>query len=346
MGFIQKIYKSLDFTGNRIKNLRVDTPEETINSEDIGNQHYNEIKEFVANKEYVDKISSYDSPLVKMFGKSLVFDWVTNINNKSIKEVLEILLFPRIKPKYIDATVDSVNVIINENKTPKRKNKYLVFDDAQRTLTNHYYIEIQLNPNDRVSTKAGQLLIYNADNSEVVGTITATDTNETIQKFEFDFRLNASNKIFFERIYTEAKSIKKDTRGDDSQIENPNWVLKTDITKDIHSNISFETCYLFSGFVESLTDEVTPTGNLSKHNFILIPANTKCIIDVAIPIKNLKGELRAAYYDKSNNLKYSESIYAFELKNSITVDDIEYNLNRYYLGYFEKETKLYFIRHE
>ena len=346
MGFIQKIYKSLDFTGNRIKNLRVDTPEETINSEDIGNQHYNEIKEFVANKEYVDKVSNYDSPLVKKFGKSLVFDWVTNINNKSIKEVLEILLFPRIKPKYIDATVNSVNVIINENKTPKRKNKYLVFDDAQRTLTNHYYIEIHLNPNDRISTKAGQLLIYNDDNSEVIKAVTATDTNETVQKFEFDFQLNSSNKIFFERIYTEAKSVKKDTQNEDSSIENPNWVLKTDITKDIHSNISFETCYLFSNFKDSLTSEITPTGNLSKHNFILIPANTKCIIDVALPVKNLIGKLKAAYYDKSNNLKYSESLPLFKSQNLITVDDIEYTLNRYYLGYFEKETKLYFIRHE
>lgn len=346
MGFIQKIYKSLDFTGNRIKNLRVDTPEETINSENIGNQHYNEVKDFVANKEYVDKVSSYDSPLVKKFGKSLVFDWVTNINNKSIKEVLEILLFPRIKPKYIDATVDSVNVTINENKTPKRKNKYLVFDDAQRTLTNHYYIEIQLNPNDRVSTKAGQLLIYNADNSEVVKTVTATDTNETVQKFEFDFQLNSSNKIFFERLYTEAKSVKKDTRNEDSSIENPNWVLKTDITKEIHSHISFETCYLFSDFKDSLTAEVTPTGNLTRHNFILIPANTKCIIDVALPVKNLIGKLKAVYYDESNNLKYSESLPLFKSKNLITVDDTEYTLNRYYLGYFEKETKLYFIRHE
>lgn len=346
MGFIQKIYKSLDFTGNRIKNLRVDTPEETTNSENIGNQHYNEVKDFVANKEYVDKVSSYDSPLVKKFGKSLVFDWVTNINNKSIKEVLEILLFPKIKPKYIDATVDSVNVIINENKTPKRKNKYLVFDDAQRTLTNHYYIEIQLNPNDRVSTKAGQLLIYNADNSEVVKTVTATDTNETVQKFEFDFQLNSSNKIFFERLYTEAKSVKKDTRNEDSSIENPNWVLKTDITKEIHSHISFETCYLFSNFKDSLTAEITPTGNLTRHNFILIPANTKCIIDVALPVKNLIGKLKAAYYDESNNLKYSESLPLFKSKNLITVDDTEYTLNRYYLGYFEKETKLYFIRHE
>lgn len=354
--FIKKIYQSLDLLGNRIKNVRVDTQKETRNSSEIGTAEYNKTKEYAANKEYVDQVSKYDSPLVTKHKSSKVFDWVQNINNKTIKEVLEILLFPKIPPTYIDAMFDSLTVVVNNNQTPKIKSqpniygncgfKYLVYDDSERTLVNHFHVEVKLTPNDRLSGIASQLVFKDSNNVEL-RRVTATDTNENLQIFDFDYPLTSDTKIYLERKYTAGKQVKKDTRNEDSPIANTNWTLIVNVTEWFHKYIGFEQCYLISDNILDLKSPSTKLNGLSKKNVISISAGTNNIYDIAIPeniiLQDLM-ELQIGIYNERNNFICS---YLINTENvvDLMVDTIKHKVVRVHLGYFEKECKAYIFRH-
>lgn len=354
--FIKKIYQSLDLLGNRIKNVRVDTQKETRNSSEIDTAEYNKIKDFAANKEYVDQVSKYDSPLVTKHKSSKVFDWVQNINNKTIKEVLEILLFPKIASTYIDATFDSLQIIVDNNQVPKIKSqpnkygncglKYLVYDDSKRTLVNHFHVEVKLTPNDRVSGIASQLVFKDSKDTEL-RRVTATDTNENLQIFDFDYQLTSDTKIYLERKYTDTKQVKKDTRNEDSPISNPNWILTVDVTEWFHKYIGFEPCYLVSDNITDLKAISTKATDFKKKSVISISAKTDNIYDIAIPeniIMQESKDLQICIYDERNTLICSHLINTENIVD-LTVDSVKYKMVRVHLGYFEKECKAYIFRH-
>lgn len=343
--FIKKIYQSLDLRGNRLKNVRVDTPQETRDSQNLGTPEYDKQKDFVANKEYVDQVSKYDSSLVNRFQSSTTFDWVRNINGKTFKEVFDALLFGNKKPVYLEPSLLSVDVIVDSNNGPKRyDNKYLVFEDKQHNVSNNYEVEIQLSPGDRISNVASQLVFYNKDGVEL-RSINATDTNENIQKFLFGFSLAPDIKIVFKRLYNETSVVHNDSHGNPSEIENKVITFSSDITELFHKYISFETCYLYSS--ERITDLTAPTTNvnkLNKQNSVLLNANEEIILDVAIPVDNLKGKLIGEVYD-NNRLITKLDLKLFESENKVPIDNIEYSVNRYYLGIFDSVCKLYLIRY-
>lgn len=354
--FIKKIYQSLDLLGNRIKNVRVDTQKETRNSSEIGTAEYNNTKDFAANKEYVDQVSKYDSPLVTKQKSSKVFDWVQNINNKTIKEVLEILLFPKIPPTYIDAMFDSLTVVVDNNQTPKINSqpnkygtcglKYLIYDDSERTLVNHFQVEVKLTPNDRISGIASQLVFKDSNDVEL-RRVTATDTDENLQLFDFDYQLTSDTKIYLERRYTAGKQVKKDTRNEDSPIANPNWTLTVNVTEWFHKYIGFEPCYLISDNITDFNSEFTQVTDFKKKNAISISAETDNIYDILIPeniILQDSTELQISVYNERNNLICKHLINT-ENAVDLIVDTVKYKVVRVHLGYFEKECKAYIFRH-
>ena len=80
----KKIKQIYDFVGNKILNVKVNTPTD--------NEH-------PTNKGYVDINDTYDTTLSQK-PVSTKFNWVTNINNLKIKTVLDKLLYPVVNPVY------------------------------------------------------------------------------------------------------------------------------------------------------------------------------------------------------------------------------------------------------
>lgn len=182
-GHLKKIFNSYDFMGNRIKRLRVDTPENFIDDkhpeyranpqyrtdlennspDEIANNlgigadtKYNETdyeryKDFVANKDYVDKRTTYKSERAKNqesannitsnqpIGNDLIdgrpgpeeveiypgvtkapnrtpsqFPWMNGVYGKPHEEVLDELLYPRIPHKYQFPVITEIKIRTNE----------------------------------------------------------------------------------------------------------------------------------------------------------------------------------------------------------------------------------------
>ena len=94
-----KIYRKLtDFVGNYIINVKTNTP---VNPDDV------------SNKKYVDKQSTYDTTLSN--NDSTKFSWMKNLHNKSIKEILDMLLYPSRTENYVNPTLVDCRVKLLDN---------------------------------------------------------------------------------------------------------------------------------------------------------------------------------------------------------------------------------------
>lgn len=92
----KKIKHGLDLLGNKIKGAKVENPTD--------NEH-------IANKLYVDTSTTLDTPRAKSKVHSTKFSWVTDVADKSIKTVLEKLLFPVVNPEYKNPVLTSFSII-------------------------------------------------------------------------------------------------------------------------------------------------------------------------------------------------------------------------------------------
>ena len=100
MGNIKnKIYRKItDFVGNYIKNVKTDIP---VNDDDV------------SNKKYVDKQTTYDTTLSN--NDSTKFSWMRNIHNKSLKEIVDMLLFPQNTENYVNPELLNCSVQLLDN---------------------------------------------------------------------------------------------------------------------------------------------------------------------------------------------------------------------------------------
>lgn len=346
--FIKKIYQSLDFLGNRLLNVKVNTPNETKNSKDFQKPEYEEEKDFVANKEYVDKVNTYDSPLVTKHKSSTIFKWVQNIDNLTIKEVLEKLLFPKQTALYEDPTINRVSTVFDDN-IPKLayNGKIIIFDDRSNTLIRKYRVRIKLNQGDRVSGNASQLIFTLPDNTELKR-VSATDTNETLQVFEFEAALNSKIKVTFERLYTGTKEIKKDSYGNPAPIENPNWKFTEDITELFFdkNTFQFKPCNFYGPLLTDLDVAETSENLMNAQNYFQCSKDTDCIFDVLCPKNTLIFHIKIYKYN-SMELVFAEKSHSVKkLGISITKDlkygeTLEYQKYRIYLGNFDFDVDAY-----
>lgn len=348
MTFIKKIYQSLDFLGNRLLNVKVNTPKETKNSKDFQKPEYSKEKDFVANKEYVDKVNTYDSPLVTKHKSSTVFKWVQNIDNLTIKEVLEKLLFPKQTALYEDPTIDTVSTILDDNSSKLAYNgKIIIFDDRSNTLIRKYKVSVKLNQGDRVSGNTSQLIFTLPDNTELKR-VSATNTNETLQEFEFEAALNSKVKVTFERLYTETKEVKKDSYGNPAPIENPNWKFTEDITNLFlpESKFVFKPCIFYGIILNNLSGIETSKDTMYLKNYSYIYKNTDCIFDIYVPKNTLEFYIKI-YKHNSTELVFSDKIYSVVKLDSIFSKDLEYGGTleyqqyRMYLGNFDFDVDVY-----
>ena len=224
-GHLKKIFNSFDFMGNRIKRLRVDTPENFIDDnhptqeanpiyrEDINKiktpdqisaemkrgsgTKYNEVdyeryKDFVANKNYVDKSVDYNTEVARnqelgtkatntttpseidlMDGKQgsqsqqrtpSQFPWVGKIFGLTVKEVLDKLLYPRIQytykfPKLIDIKIKTDNYLIECLEQNASTNKFLLNEGVQNKL----FFDILIDNGDWINTEKAEIRFYSGN---------------------------------------------------------------------------------------------------------------------------------------------------------------------------------------
>ena len=267
-GHLKKIFNSFDFMGNRIKRLRVDTPENFIDDknpdkaanpiyrEDLkGNNpdtistnlnrgsgtEYNEIdyeryKDFVANKDYVDKSVDYnteisrnqesgkivstnlmpsDSEIQKgIVGSQLVenpitgnneipsrtpsqFPWVGKIFGLTVKEVLDKLLYPRIPYTYKYPELLDIKI---------KTDNFLIECLEQNASTNKFlicegqdnqiYFDIKLDSGDFYNAIDAKIIFLDINENEIIS-IALKSGEQHISKLLDENKPNISIPINF-----------------------------------------------------------------------------------------------------------------------------------------------------
>jgi hypothetical protein len=104
---LRDIYFGFNLRGNRIINAKTNTP---VNSDDI------------VPKNYVDVNTTYDTSTAQTQQNPPKFPWITNVYNKSFKQIFDDLFFPVINPTYINPNYYdlSIQVVDEYRKIDKR----------------------------------------------------------------------------------------------------------------------------------------------------------------------------------------------------------------------------------
>lgn len=176
--FFKKLRIGLDMRGNKIINTNVDNP--------ISNKE-------ISNKEYVDLGDTFNTQNSIIKQNSTKFNWMTNLGNLSIKQVLDKLLFPIIYPTY-------KNPILNNYKIYNLGEKSNVFGD----YINGKLI-FNIDNGDRNPTLNYKLIITYLNNNQNI-----FETSNNIILFNFNFKDISSIKL--KQIYSPV-SIKNDSDG-------------------------------------------------------------------------------------------------------------------------------------
>jgi hypothetical protein len=352
---IKKIFNSFDFMGNRIKRLRVDTPSEKPDYRDAG---YDVQKDFVANKEYVDKVTTYDTEKALKYKNPFLQWWMKNVQGLPYKELWDDLLFPRLAPIYVDPVVETCKIsVINSpltvtdnyrNFTPKNQNKsnhtnskYLVWNGQ----TVNVEFSIGINPGDRISGVAGRISVQDEEGNQLYG-FNSDTTSDTESNIKCSFPYSKTMKIFFIKQFNSCPT-KNDSYNEPSPAPNPNYELKFDITHQ------FETeCLILDSFLTlQKTTEGSPSTVVADYlvsNKCIFNATSEGIFDIAIPdtIKyTTEYCIKYVMYEQTKNTMIGTGI--IELHNllkdgskTFTKNGINYTAYQYNFGCTEKNTEV------
>ena len=350
---LQKIFNSFDFMGNRIKRLRVDTPSE---KPDYRDSDYDTKKDFVANKEYVDKVTTYDTELAKKYKNPFKQWWMKNVHGLPYKELFDALFFPRLAPEYIDPKVLKCSITVYDSPLIKANNivnyanevlynsdsksiKYIIF--AGQTV--NLKIALKINPGDRISGVTGKISIQKPDGTQVFG-FNSTTTTDNYSVINCSFVYGRGMKIYFLKQFNECP-VKEDSYGEESPVENPSFELKYDLTEQ------FETeCLIIDSFLtHKRDDENGPSENVEEYlisNKCIFNSSEEGIFDIAIPEKILLSE-NNIYFDMVNQedkcIFGSGKLNKHNLLNQKTIskDGINYITGSYNFGNTEYNTEIY-----
>lgn len=352
---IKKIFNSFDFMGNRIKRLRVDTPSE---KPDYRDESYDTQKDFAANKEYVDKLTTYDTETALNRKNPVRQSWMKAVYGKTYKELWDALLFPRIKPTYIDPVVEACKISVidsplvisdnyrnfdpkNQNKSNHIKSKYLVWN--RQTVNVEFSVDIH--SGDRISDVAGRISIQDQEGNQLYG-FNADITNDGGSNIKCSFPYSKNMKIFFIKQFN-GYQIKNDSYGDPSPITNTNYELKFDITHQFESE-----CLILDSFL-TLRKEIEGSPSAAAESYLvsnrcIFNASSEGIFDIAIPdtIKSTTEYcIKYVMYDQKDNAVIGTGIIESHnlLKDgsqTFTKDGINYTAYQYNFGCTEKNTEV------
>lgn len=287
---LQKIYNSFDFRGNRIKRLRVDTPSETPDYRQAG---YEIAKDFVANKEYVDKCTTYDTPKAYKYKNPFKQWWMKNVQGLPYKELLDDLLFPRLKPIYVDPTVDYCKITVFDSSLVTIDNYKNKSEPAKffGNLTNTKYViyagqtvemrfSIGTTPNDRISGVAGEITVYDSIGTKLYG-FNSDATNDSYSNIKCRFIYQKDYRIIFTKKFTVCP-VKNDSYNEPSPVDAVNYTLTYDVTEQFERE-----CFICDSILtyKSTTEGILDT-DLSKYlvsNKCIFSAEQDGLFNIAIP---------------------------------------------------------------
>lgn len=305
-----KIFKSLDLRFNKLLNAKVETP--TAESND----------KIITNVEYVKNSVTYDTEKVTAYSAPFTFSWMSDIKNKTFKQIFDDLFFPRVLPFYYSMSLNFEKSFFNFQNLTLSNN----WKDSPASQTNSENIQLyKYNLFTNQSTQGTFKYIINDANSDrqLSGLpylkIIDSDSNETV--FEADIQnldyfitfnyifLNQDCQIKFGFKQSPATTTKTDSYGDNyvpTEYQSE-YSYEVDVTELFNSKISYQVPFMISSLQES---EGTPDINSENYktlftvnNKFTVQPNTEAIINILIS-SIISGSKPIKYIIYWNSTKY------------------------------------------
>ncbi len=189
---IKKFLFSINLMGNKIFNGKVETP--------IDSEH-------ISNKDYVDGQQIYITTKSTEHLNPFNFSWITNATNKTFKQILDDLFFPRILPTFTNPLTELVSLEFTDYQQ-NINSSALIFD--RQTLKINLVIKIT--NNDRLPLDLPSLKIYNNE-TLTVHEPTSVD-GEFVYYNDIEFIYNSETAQFLISQNFDIAESKLDTYGD------------------------------------------------------------------------------------------------------------------------------------
>lgn len=245
---IKKIWKSLDFRGNKILDAVVNTPT---------------LEKGIAPKDYVDNSTKLDTTKANQFPDgSPKFSWMDfDLKNKTFKELFDNLFFPIIKPIYTEPTFNMVKVVaLNEY-----GNNLIVGRNTK------FNIKYDISVGDRISTVIPKLRV--TTKSPV--TVTEYNGNTTANSGNFDVTFDLTNidKIELVKQFDAVFVVKNDNYGTPylpAQFTS-SYELVYDVFGNINSNYVLFPPIVYKKLDSDTTDASTFINEINDSDFLSDP---------------------------------------------------------------------------
>lgn len=382
---LKKIFNSYDFMGNRIKRVRIDTPEnfedstygENLNpqyrenlegespekiSSDLRKKNYQDeqayknakydrerkygkFKDFAANKDYVDKRTTYTSELAKNAESGntndhkvktpFKFPWLKKVFGKPHEEIFDELLYPRLPYEYVNPTLTHLAITTEEPvcqilEDYHTTNKCLLYYG----ITNKIRFDVKINPGDRINP-ARTIVEITRKNGTKTTLNTSTAGNNTIDTVDLNLRdvsdliSNPIQTVIIRKQYNNY-TIKPDTWGYDTILSTPVYIFEQDITQEFFKSIFIFGMQKYSGNKWIWCNEVM-LPRVNTVNGTLDDLRLKVLV-LTLDNDNFKNyQFECMMYIKQNGIKkYINSVFLnYHSDVNLTTGEINFNFGNY-----------------
>lgn len=315
MSGIKKFFQSIDLRNNKILNGKVETPTQ--------NQH-------ITNKEFVESQQKYDTTKAQTYNNPFKFDWITNVYNKTFKQILDDLFFPRVLPIFQNPEIKLLNFELLDYPNYDN-NKYIIFDKQSITFT----LVIQITNNDRLPLDLPLLKVY--DNTSIQTYSPTLIIENTFYYQNISFIVN-QNELQFKIVNNFAvSSSKNDSYGDaylETGFELP-YLLNFDLFDEINQYLIIKQSMMFRNqsienypddwYSDIIDGEEIPDG-FSFTKKIYFDSGVQGLFDVLIPNNFLPSNnylLIAEIYDNSESIP---KLLTQHILNDILIDNWDITL--------------------
>lgn len=214
----RKVFFGLDFRNNKIINTKTNTPTDP---------------EHIVPKNYVDVNTTYDTNTAQTQQNPPKFPWITNVYNKTFKQIFDELFFPVILPTYQNPTFNSMKISVFDEYSVSGSKK-AIFEDR----ITKFRIDYKISASDRISGLVPSIIVTN--NSGGISTFNGTETSDTEGFIEWEFLWRDVQSIVLRKVFQESTTIKTDNYG--------NQYIPVDFT--INYNLDFDVLnFILKNFI-------------------------------------------------------------------------------------------------
>jgi hypothetical protein len=333
---LRKWLHGFNMLGNRISNVTVDEPTAAGNPVPL---------------DYLQESQTYDTAPATSQHSSPVMPWATNLQNLSLKPLLDKVLFPTVPAIWAEPVFASVKLtVLGEYYT--QAEKHLLMTSVPKTMRLDYVIT----PNDRVSGVVAVLVVTKVGGA--TQTFNSTTTSDTTGTVNFTFDFENIQSIALTKVWQASSVVKNDNYGNPSKPSEYNspytlsydvWALIQDkniVTPPvIYINIGNSETGYDSGL--SATTLYTDLISWTKDKrFFLQPGNSNAYT-ILIPTSLLNSAKLYALFG-GQNLEIDDEMLAPGISGRTTTNityfgaTVPYTVCTLDFGYFDVQTNLDF----